>query len=52
MHDIVILHFHCSYHGRFASTFKVLIGLPLVISLARYETTGNGEEHLGEIPAS
>ena len=22
MHDIVILHFHCSYHGLFASTFK------------------------------
>ena len=31
MHDIVILHFHCSYHGLFASTFKVLIGLPLVM---------------------
>ena len=37
MHDTVILHFHCSYHGLFASTFKVLIGLPLVISLTRCE---------------
>ena len=37
MHETVILHFHCSYHGLFASTFKVLIGLPLVISLTRCE---------------
>ena len=40
MHDIVILHFHCSYHGLFASTFKVLIGLPLVILLTRHGRTG------------
>ena len=39
MHDIVILHFHCSYHGLFASTFKVLIGLPLVMLLTRHGRT-------------
>ena len=30
----------CSNHGLLASTFKVLIGLPLVILLARHERTG------------
>ena len=40
MLDIVILHFHCSYHGLFASTFKVLIGFPLVILLTRHGRTG------------
>ena len=32
-------------HGLLASTFKVLIGLPLVILLARHERTGYDEEY-------
>ena len=31
--------------GLLASTFKVLIGLPLVILLARHERTGYDEEY-------
>ena len=38
--------------GCFASTFKVLIGLPLVILLARHERTGYNEEYLGDEHAS
>ena len=34
--------------GLLASTFKVLIGLPLVILLARDERTGYNEELLGD----
>ena len=40
MHDIVILHFRWLYHGLFASTFKVLIGLPLVMLLTRHGRIG------------
>ena len=40
MHDIVILLFHCSDHRLFASTFKVLIGLPLVMLLTTHGRTG------------
>ena len=39
-------------HGLLASTFKVLIGLPLVILLARHERTGYDEEYLGDEHAS
>ena len=39
-------------HGLLASTFKVLIGLPLVILLARHERTGCDEEHFGDEHAS
>ena len=39
-------------HGLLASTFKVLIGLPLVILLARHERTGYNEEYLGDEHAS
>ena len=35
-------------HGLLASTFKVLIGLPLVILLARHERTGYDEEYFGD----
>ena len=38
--------------GLLASTFKVLIGLPLVILLARHERTGYNEEYLGDEHAS
>ena len=38
--------------GLLASTFKVLIGLPLVILLARHERTGCNEEYLGDERAS
>ena len=34
--------------GLLASTFKVLIGLPLVILLARHERTGYDEEYFGD----
>ena len=39
-------------HGLLASTFKVLIGLPLVILLARFERTGYDEEYVGDEHAS
>ena len=39
-------------HGLLASTFKVLIGLPLVILLARHERTGYDEEYFGDEHAS
>ena len=39
-------------HGLLASTFKVLIGLPLVILLARLERTGYDEEYFGDEHAS
>ena len=39
-------------HGLLVSTFKVLIGLPLVILLARHEITGYTEEYLGDELAS
>ena len=35
-------------HGLLASTFKVLIGLPLVILLASLERTGYDEEYFGD----
>ena len=38
--------------GLLASTFKVLIGLPVVILLARHERTGYNEEYLGDEHAS
>ena len=38
--------------GLHASTFKVLIGLPLVILLARHERTGFDEEYFGDEHAS
>ena len=38
--------------GLLASTFKVLIGLTLVILLARHERTGYNEEYLGDEHAS
>ena len=41
---LIIIQLHYPHHGLFASTFKVLIGLPLVISLTRYERTGYGED--------
>ena len=39
-------------YGLLASTFKVLIGLPLVILLARHETRGYDEEYFGDEHAS
>ena len=39
-------------HGLLASTFKVLIGLPLVILLARLERTGYDEEYFNDEHAS
>ena len=39
-------------HGLLASTFKVLIGLPPVILLARFERTGYDEEYVGDEHAS
>jgi len=39
-------------HGLLASTFKGLIGLPLVILLARHERTRYNEEYLGDEHAS
>ena len=39
-------------HGLLVSTFKVLIGLPLVILLARHERTGYDEEYFGDEHAS
>ena len=39
-------------HGLLACTFKVLIGLPLVILLARHERTGYNEEYPGDEHAS
>ena len=39
-------------HGLLASTFKILIGLPLVILLARHERTGCNEDYLGDDHAS
>ena len=39
-------------HGLLASTFKVLIGLPLVILLARLERTGSDEEYFDDEHAS
>ena len=39
-------------HGLLASTFKVLIGLPLVILLARHERIGYDEEYFGDEHAS
>ena len=38
--------------GLLASTFKVLIGLPLVILLARHEITGYEEEYFSDEHAS
>ena len=38
--------------GLLASTFKVLIGLPLVILLARHERIGYDEEYFGDDRAS
>ena len=38
--------------GLLASTFKVLIGLPLVILLARHERTGCDEEYFSDKHAS
>ena len=38
--------------GLLASTFKVLIGLPQVILLARHERTGYDEEYFGDEHAS
>ena len=38
--------------GLLASTFKVLIGLPLVILLTRHERTGFDEEYFGDEHAS
>ena len=38
--------------GFLASTFKVLIGLPLVILLARFERTGYDEEYVADEHAS
>ena len=38
--------------GLLASTFKVLIGLPLVILLARHERIGYDEEYFGDEHAS
>ena len=38
--------------GFLASTFKVLIGLPLVILLARHERTGYDEEYFDDEHAS
>ena len=38
--------------GLLASTFKVLIGLPLVILLARHERTGHNEEYFSDEHAS
>ena len=38
--------------GLLASTFKVLIGLPLVILLARHERTRYNEEYFGDEHAS
>ena len=35
-------------HGLLASTFKVLIGLPLVILLARHERSGYDEAYLDD----
>ena len=40
MHDIVILPFLWYYHGLFASTFKILTGLPLVMLFTRHGGTG------------
>ena len=42
----------CSNHGLLASTFKVLIGLTLVILLARHERTRYDEEYFGDEHAS
>ena len=42
----------CSKHGLLASTFKVLIGLSLVILLARHERSGYDEDYLGDEHAS
>ena len=39
-------------HGLLASTFKVLIGLPLVILFARHERTGCDEEYFDDEHAS
>ena len=39
-------------HGLLASTFKVLIGLPLVILLTRHERTGYDEEYFDDEHAS
>ncbi len=38
--------------GLLVSTFKVLIGLPLVILLGRHERTGYDEEYFGDKHAS
>ena len=35
-------------HGLLASTFKVLIGMPLVILLARLERAGYDEEYFDD----
>ena len=47
---LLVVQLHCYFepnHGLLASTFKVLIGLPLVILLARHERTGFDEEYFG-----